>query len=80
MLLLVGYEDKSVVPRCRMPFAEILRERSYLQPCWTWCQGRELNPRPRAYESPALPLSYPGNRKGLANMPCKQAYLQVRGY
>lgn|GEM_PF-2516866 len=26
-----------------------------------WCQGRELNPRPRAYESPALPLSYPGN-------------------
>ena len=26
----------------------------------SWCQGRELNPRPRAYESPALPLSYPG--------------------
>ena len=25
-----------------------------------WCQRRELNPRPRAYESPALPLSYSG--------------------
>src|SRR5437762_10650244 len=24
------------------------------------CQGGELNSRPRAYESPALPLSYPG--------------------
>ena len=26
------------------------------------CQGGELNSRPRAYESPALPLSYPGER------------------
>ncbi len=26
-----------------------------------WCQGGGLNSRPRAYESPALPLSYPGN-------------------
>src|SRR5205823_12224126 len=26
------------------------------------CQGGELNSRPRAYESPALPLSYPGVR------------------
>lgn len=26
-----------------------------------WCQGAELNCRPRAYESPALPLSYPDN-------------------
>jgi hypothetical protein len=24
------------------------------------CQGGESNSRPRAYESPALPLSYPG--------------------
>ncbi len=24
-----------------------------------WWQGRDSNPRPRAYESPALPLSYP---------------------
>ena len=24
------------------------------------CQRGESNPRPRAYESPALPLSYPG--------------------
>src|SRR5687768_1902616 len=23
-----------------------------------WWRGRDLNPRPRAYESPALPLSY----------------------
>jgi hypothetical protein len=27
------------------------------------CQGGELNSRPRAYESPALPLSYPGIEK-----------------
>src|SRR5205823_14039537 len=27
------------------------------------CQGGELNSRPRAYESPALPLSYPGAKK-----------------
>src|SRR5881392_219072 len=26
------------------------------------CQGGELNSRPRAYESPALPLSYPGEK------------------
>ena len=26
-----------------------------------WCQGRESNPRPKAYESSALPLSYPGD-------------------
>ena len=26
------------------------------------CQEGELNSRPRAYESPALPLSYPGNK------------------
>jgi hypothetical protein len=25
-----------------------------------WCQRRELNPRPKAYESSALPLSYAG--------------------
>src|SRR5438067_10593764 len=29
---------------------------------WMKCQGGELNSRPRAYESPALPLSYPGAR------------------
>jgi hypothetical protein len=28
------------------------------------CQGGELNSRPRAYESPALPLSYPGISRG----------------
>ncbi len=27
-----------------------------------WCQGRGLNSRPKAYESSALPLSYPGER------------------
>src|SRR5579859_4884577 len=37
--------------RCR-------RYRSF--PALTQCQGGELNSRPRAYESPALPLSYPG--------------------
>ena len=28
-----------------------------------WCQRRELNPRPKAYESSALPLSYAGHPK-----------------
>jgi hypothetical protein len=26
----------------------------------SWCQRRDLNPRPKAYESSALPLSYSG--------------------
>ena len=34
-----------------------------LTPSEGWCQRRELNPRPKAYESSALPLSYSGNRK-----------------
>src|SRR5437879_2217312 len=41
------------------------------------CQGGELNSRPRAYESPALPLSYPGvqaatkfNRTGALSTNC----------
>jgi hypothetical protein len=29
-------------------------------PSEDWCQRRELNPRPKAYESSALPLSYSG--------------------
>jgi hypothetical protein len=29
-----------------------------------WCQGRGLNSRPKAYESSALPLSYPGLMAG----------------
>src|SRR5437868_5647659 len=33
------------------------------------CQGGELNSRPRAYESPALPLSYPGDEFLLAELP-----------
>ena len=33
----------------------------YCNPCGGWCQRRELNPRPKAYESSALPLSYSGN-------------------
>src|ERR1017187_10424127 len=28
-----------------------------------WCQGRGSNPRPKAYESSALPLSYPGEHQ-----------------
>jgi hypothetical protein len=28
-----------------------------------WCQRRELNPRPKAYESSALPLSYSGDAR-----------------
>src|SRR5882724_9100261 len=30
--------------------------------CLKWCQRRDLNPRPKAYESSALPLSYSGDR------------------
>src|SRR5438477_2342955 len=37
--------------------SEISRQRKNLKRS---CQGGELNSRPRAYESPALPLSYPG--------------------
>ncbi len=32
-----------------------------------WCQRRDLNPRPKAYESSALPLSYSGNPDKMAN-------------
>lgn len=34
-----------------------------------WCQGADLNCRPKAYESSALPLSYPGlpNKKSAGN-------------
>jgi hypothetical protein len=28
----------------------------------SWCQRRDLNPRPKAYESSALPLSYSGSQ------------------
>src|SRR5438105_373055 len=30
-----------------------------------WCQRRDLNPRPKAYESSALPLSYSGSKGSL---------------
>src|SRR5882724_3073579 len=30
---------------------------------FVWCQWEELNLRPKAYESSALPLSYTGHRK-----------------
>src|SRR3954470_6031086 len=33
------------------------------------CQRGELNSRPRAYESPALPLSYPGVRRQNSTAP-----------
>ena len=32
-----------------------------------WCQRRELNPRPKAYESSALPLSYSGTKRSAEN-------------
>jgi len=32
------------------------------------CQGGELNSRPRAYESPALPLSYLGSKRSENNI------------
>ena len=32
------------------------------------CQGGDSNSRPRAYESPALPLSYPGVKAGKLNL------------
>ena len=33
-----------------------------------WCQRRDLNPRPKAYESSALPLSYSGNPHSLPDL------------
>jgi hypothetical protein len=41
-------------------FATSLFLRPTRPPIHRTCQGGELNSRPRAYESPALPLSYPG--------------------
>jgi hypothetical protein len=36
--------------------------KSVMRPTEEWCQRQELNLRPKAYESSALPLSYSGNR------------------
>src|ERR1041385_3679800 len=51
------------------------------------CQGGDSNSRPRAYESPALPLSYPGfyfARKGteffLTDQPRKRSGLLPLSY
>ena len=46
-----------------------------------WWLGGDLNSRPRAYESPALPLSYPalfGEPNILARHPDRQALNQYR--
>ena len=40
-----------------------------------WCQERESNPRPKAYESSALPLSYPGGKRD-GNKPSAAAEIQ----
>ena len=40
-----------------------MRKSSKIRGCGK-CQRRDLNPRPRAYESPALPLSYSGKVVG----------------
>ena len=37
-----------------------------------WCQRRELNPRPKAYESSALPLSYSGQPFICSHLRCKR--------
>jgi hypothetical protein len=41
---------KATKSLCLLGFVGVLR----------WCQRRDLNPRPKAYESSALPLSYSG--------------------
>lgn len=41
-----------------------------------WQEG-DLNSRPRAYESPALPLSYPANGNGLLTNPKKYCQLKI---
>ena len=41
-----------------------------------WCQRADLNHRPRAYESPALPLSYSGSRQRCIIWP-KRALLSM---
>ena len=43
----------------------------------SWCQERESNPRPKAYESSALPLSYPGDG-GDGNKPSAPAEIQPK--
>lgn len=47
-------------------FAEVLK----------WCQRRDLNPRPKAYESSALPLSYSGKPSGLSREPSTRCQLE----
>ena len=42
-----------------------------------WCQERESNPRPKAYESSALPLSYPGDC-GDGNKPSTPGKIQPK--
>ena len=59
--------DPSRRVRCELVYSRVLTaqgRRTSLSPesyrSLGTCQGGELNSRPRAYESPALPLSYPG--------------------
>ena len=49
--------------RAMQPISNVLRE-SYRN----WCQRRDLNPRPKAYESSALPLSYSGTTARPSNI------------
>jgi hypothetical protein len=46
---------------CLSPISSLIRRA--FAPLGKWCQRRDLNPRPKAYESSALPLSYSGRRR-----------------
>ena len=45
-----------------------------------WCQRRDLNPRPKAYESSALPLSYSGDGDTLPDSGCPASSESGRGF
>jgi hypothetical protein len=58
-----GGAGQSACPDQRMnrySAVRLSREECKPKPSYQNCQGGESNSRPRAYESPALPLSYPG--------------------
>jgi hypothetical protein len=68
--------------KCRLGSSDVLAMKPFHSSrCFPvkrkWCQRRDLNPRPKAYESSALPLSYSGNRKGAQTLPQAPAMVQV---
>ena len=56
-----------------------MKKREAVASLFLWQEG-DLNSRPRAYESPALPLSYPANGNGLLTNPKKYCQLKFLAF